>query len=136
MGWSGAVDVMQSMARLFVFNLAQVHPKSELCKHAVLPSGDVSVVCMDGFDTIRRVCRERPADDSSPPEESPQHRRFVQVCEQLGLPLNDGKRLIRERATGSSADPEAIGLELAIKLKELGAGEILKEIFDAVRPEA
>ena len=48
----------------------------------------------------------------------------------------DGKRLIREQATGPSADPESIGLELASKLKELGAGDILKEIFDTVRPEA
>jgi hydroxymethylbilane synthase len=48
----------------------------------------------------------------------------------------DGKRLIREQASGPSSDPESIGLELATTLKGLGAGEILKEIFDAVRPEA
>ena len=48
----------------------------------------------------------------------------------------DGKRLIREQASGLSTDPESIGLELATTLKGLGAGEILKEIFDAVRPEA
>ena len=47
----------------------------------------------------------------------------------------DGKRLIREQASGPSTDPESIGLELATTLKGLGAGEILKEIFDAVRPE-
>ena len=48
----------------------------------------------------------------------------------------DGKRLIREQTSGPAADPESIGLELATTLKGLGAGEILKEIFDAVRPEA
>ena len=48
----------------------------------------------------------------------------------------DGKRLIREQTKGPTADPESIGLELATTLKGLGAGEILKEIFDAVRPEA
>ena len=48
----------------------------------------------------------------------------------------DGKRLIREQASGPSTDPESIGLELATTLKGRGAGEILKEIFDAVRPEA
>ena len=48
----------------------------------------------------------------------------------------DGKRLIREQASGPSTDPESIGLELATTLKGLGAGEILKESFDAVRPEA
>ena len=48
----------------------------------------------------------------------------------------DGKRLIREQTKGPAADTESIGLELATTLKGLGAGEILKEIFDAVRPEA
>ena len=48
----------------------------------------------------------------------------------------DGKRLIREQTSGPAANPESIGLELATTLKGLGAGEILKEIFDAVRPEA
>jgi hydroxymethylbilane synthase len=48
----------------------------------------------------------------------------------------DGKRLIRDQANGSAADPESIGIELAGKLKQQGAGEILKEIFDEVRPEA
>ena len=48
----------------------------------------------------------------------------------------DGKRLIRHEASGSAADPESIGIELAGKLKQQGAGAILKEIFDEVRPEA
>ena len=48
----------------------------------------------------------------------------------------DGKRLIREQTSGPAVDPESIGVELATTLKGLGAGEILKEIFDAVRPEA
>ena len=48
----------------------------------------------------------------------------------------DGKRLIRDEASGSAADPESIGIELAGKLKQQGAGDILKEIFDEVRPEA
>ncbi|CRY92758.1 porphobilinogen deaminase [Synechococcus sp. WH 8103] len=47
----------------------------------------------------------------------------------------DGKRLIRDEASGSAADPESIGIELAGKLKQQGAGAILKEIFDEVRPE-
>ena len=48
----------------------------------------------------------------------------------------DGKRLIRDEASGSAADPESIGIELAGKLKQQGAGAILQEIFDEVRPEA
>ena len=48
----------------------------------------------------------------------------------------DGKRLIRDQTSGPSSDPEAIGRRLADTLKSQGAGDILKEIFDAVRPEA
>jgi hypothetical protein len=33
-------------------------------------------------------------------------------------------------------DPEALGIALAEKLKNLGAREILQEIFADVRPEA
>jgi len=48
----------------------------------------------------------------------------------------DGKRLIRDQASGAANEPESIGIELAGKLKQQGAGTILKEIFDEVRPEA
>ena len=48
----------------------------------------------------------------------------------------DGKRLIRDQANGAASDAEAIGIALATTLKEQGAGEILQEIFDTVRPEA
>ena len=48
----------------------------------------------------------------------------------------DGKRLIRDQASGAAHQSESIGIELAAKLKQQGAGEILKEIFDEVRPEA
>ena len=48
----------------------------------------------------------------------------------------DGKRLIRDQASGAANEPESIGIELAGKLKQQGAGAILKEIFDEVRPEA
>ena len=46
----------------------------------------------------------------------------------------DGKQLIRDQASGAAA-AETIGIALANTLKA-GAGEILKEIFETVRPEA
>lgn len=48
----------------------------------------------------------------------------------------DGLRLIRDEARGPQQDPEAIGTSLALLLRSQGAGEILEEIFAAVRPEA
>ncbi|MEB3261782.1 MAG: hydroxymethylbilane synthase [Cyanobacteriota bacterium] len=46
----------------------------------------------------------------------------------------DGLRLIRDQARGPQENPEAIGIALAQKLRDQGAGEILKEIFASVRP--
>ena len=46
------------------------------------------------------------------------------------------RSLIRDEKRGSISNPELIGIELANALKEQGAEEILKEIFEAVRPEA
>jgi len=48
----------------------------------------------------------------------------------------DGIKLIRDQARGSAEDPEAIGIALALKLREQGAGEILEQIFADVRPQA
>lgn len=47
----------------------------------------------------------------------------------------DGQRLIRDQARGNQADPEAIGVSLADRLRSQGAGEILEEIFAAVGRE-
>ena len=53
-------------------------------------------------------------------------------CEQLRSSL-DGKRLIRDEQAGPLADPEAVGRDLAHKLKDQRAGEILQEIFEQER---
>ena len=47
----------------------------------------------------------------------------------------DGERLIRDQQSGTLAEAEAIGTKLAEILKGKGAGEILKEIFEEVRPQ-
>ena len=94
MGWIGAVDVMQYMARALVFGTCGVDPASELHKERPVPAGsDITVVCMDGVDHLRKasvVLR-----DVGGPEETGGHRRFVDACRRLGLPLNTGKRLLR-----------------------------------------
>ena len=45
----------------------------------------------------------------------------------------DGKRLIKDQSIGYKNDPEEIGKELAGKLKNQGANEILNEIFEQFR---
>jgi hydroxymethylbilane synthase len=48
----------------------------------------------------------------------------------------DGKRLLRDEARGLPTDAEAVGVALAEALRSQGAGEILEEIFAAVRSRA
>lgn len=45
----------------------------------------------------------------------------------------DGQRLIRDQVEGPASEAEALGLALAKKVKDQGAGEILQEIFEENR---
>jgi hydroxymethylbilane synthase len=45
----------------------------------------------------------------------------------------DGQKLVRDHSSGSITNPEAIGKELAHKLKQQGGEEILQEIFRMAR---
>ena len=93
MGWIGAVDVMQCMARRFVFGRCGISPDTELRKDKGAPEGDISVVCMDSFDFIRRACAFATVIDQA--EASSEHGRFVSACADVALPLNAGESLIR-----------------------------------------
>ena len=44
----------------------------------------------------------------------------------------DGKQLLKYTVSGDRKDAEQLGLDLAAKLKEQGAGEILAKIFAEV----
>ncbi|MFZ4565613.1 MAG: hydroxymethylbilane synthase [Prochlorococcaceae cyanobacterium] len=48
----------------------------------------------------------------------------------------DGQHLIRDSVSGPRLDPEALGVELAERLRSQGAGEILARIFADARPQA
>ena len=56
MGWVGAVDLTQSMARRLVFKTCEIDLGTELNKEKQMPKGDeLTVVCMDGVDHLRKV---------------------------------------------------------------------------------
>ena len=61
-----------------------------------------------------------------------QHPELRVTCYEFGLAL-----LSQRGSKGvSQADPEAIGIALAEKLRSQGAGEILQQIFADVRPQS
>lgn len=45
----------------------------------------------------------------------------------------DGKRLVKDTVTGAASEAEDVGIELAQRLRQQGATEILEEIFKAVQ---
>ncbi len=93
MGWINSVSLMQTVVRTLVFSRGKVPEDSEISKLKWFPTDDsVSVVYLDSYDELRRVdkgCREVLSGQIS-------HRRqrFVNTCNELGLPLNEGKRLV------------------------------------------
>jgi hypothetical protein len=123
MGWLGAVDLMQCMARRFVFGLCGVSSSTELLKNKPLPEGDISVVCMDGFDFIRRLRVLGGKIDTKAFESSAEHGRFVDACAGLGLPLNAGKSLVKGLA-GQLLGGELDGVEGTLGV-ERGKGHAL-----------
>ena len=47
----------------------------------------------------------------------------------------DGKQLLKETVNGARTDAEQLGKDLAKKLRDMGAGEILEKIFEEVGRE-
>ena len=94
MGWLGAVDVMQAMARMLIFEDCGVPPGTELRKDSNLPEGDVSICCVDGFGFTRRVKVLGDMFDAPSRKRSDEMGSFINTCRDLGLPLNASKQLI------------------------------------------
>eukprot|EP00435_Cladocopium_sp_Y103_P069634 s456_g33.t1 len=93
MGWISSVAVIQTIVRSLVFAEAQVPPSSEIAKTKKIPQeDDLSVIYLDSFDQLRRMdvgCREVLKGVMSD-----RHKKFLDVCREKGLPLNEGKRVV------------------------------------------
>ena len=93
MGWLNAVSVVQSVVRTLVFQNAEVPEDSEVSKLRRIPqTEDVSVIYLDSFDELRRL--DRQCAEVLQNKASARHQRFLAVCQEKGLPLNEGKRLV------------------------------------------
>ena len=94
MGCTFAVDVMQCMARKYVFDLCQVPPETELRRDSPFPEDDISLVCLDGFDYIRKTDFSSLLGKGSL-KSSSAHEKFIRTSHKLGLPLNAAKSLVK-----------------------------------------
>ena len=88
-------------AHVGVFKEAEVPESSEVAKTKAVPSEkDLTVIYLDSFDQLRRLDKRcHQALEGMP---SDRHDRFLKVCKEKGLPLNEAKRLVAEgeRARG------------------------------------
>jgi hypothetical protein len=96
MGWKSPVTLVQYAVTLIVLDLAQgasIHLPGERLGH--IPPGDrLTVVYLDSFDQVRimkTVCEEL---DGPHDRFTETHKRFNEVCDELGLLRNAGKQLV------------------------------------------
>ena len=93
MGWLSSVAVVQGIVRTLVFEEAQVPPLSEVSKLKPIPdTDDLTVIYLDSFDELRRL--EKDCASALEGQASERHQRFLKVCQDRNLPLNQGKRLV------------------------------------------
>lgn len=82
-----------SVARPLVFAEAEVPEDSEISKLKAIPqTDDLSVIYPDSFDELRRLGRQ--CAETLQGATSERHARFLAMCKEKGLPLNEGKRLV------------------------------------------
>lgn len=93
MGWLNAVSVAQSVVRSLVFVESEVPEDSEISKLKAIPqSDDLSVIYLDSFDELRRL--DRQCAEVLQGSTSERHGKFLKMCQEKDLPLNEGKRLV------------------------------------------
>ncbi|QEY31398.1 hydroxymethylbilane synthase [Synechococcus sp. RSCCF101] len=118
--------------------------------HAV-GQGALGIECRSGDDSILETIRLLQHEPTS--QRCLAERSFLRALEggcQVPIGVNsridgadvtltgmvasvDGTRLLRDEVSGPTTDPEAVGIELATRLRQQGAGEILAEIFAEAR---
>ena len=122
---------------------------SDISLHAV-GQGALGIECREGDSEILEILKV--LEDASSRDRCYAERSFLRELEggcQVPIGVNtsiegdnltlvgmvaslDGKQLIRDTVVGNRSDAEQIGKDLANKLKEQGAGEILAKIFEEV----
>ena len=56
--WGGGgtrVDLIRGFIGMFVFQVVAVPSEIEIGQRKRMPEGDISVVCIDGFELLRKV---------------------------------------------------------------------------------
>ena len=99
MGWKSAVTLIQAAVRQIVFKRAGIPMMTSVEKGKALPEGDtMTVVYLDNFDELKRL--RQVEDEIEEGRATPNHQRFNEVCDELGLDRNRGKQLLSSLTGG------------------------------------
>lgn len=148
--YDGIILAVAGLQRLDMFDrIHQVIPP-EISLHAV-GQGALGIECRVGDGTVLQIIKT--LEDADSRDCTIAERSFLRVLEggcQVPIGVNskmegdnltltgmvaslDGKQLLKDSVTGDRTNPEEIGSQLAEKLKQQGAGEILAQIIAEVR---
>ena len=144
--YDGIILAVAGLQRLDMSDrIHQVIP-SEISLHAV-GQGALGIECREGDTEILEVIKA--LEDPESRDRALAERAFLRELEggcQVPIGVNtsiegntltltgmvaslDGKKLIKDTISGQPSDAEQIGRDLAQRLREMGAGEILAKIF-------
>lgn len=147
--YDGIILAVAGLQRLDMGDRIHQIISSEVSLHAV-GQGALGIECRQGDAEILKLLQALSDNDSR--DRALAERSFLRELEggcQVPIGVNtsiendqltllgmvaslDGKQLIKDTVTGNRAESEQIGKDLAAKLREQGAGEILAEIFTQI----
>ncbi len=147
--YDGIILAVAGLQRLDMGDRIHQTISPEISLHAV-GQGALGIECREGDAEILRILKVLEDADSC--DRTLAERSFLRELEggcQVPIGVNtmiesdrltlvgmvaslDGKQLLKDTVTGERKASEQLGKELATKLKEQGAGEILAEIFAQV----
>lgn len=147
--YDGIILAVAGLQRLGMSDRIHEIIASEISLHAV-GQGALGIECREADTEILEIIKVLEDGDSS--DRTHAERSFLRELEggcQVPIGVNtsienntltlvgmvaslDGKRLIKDSVSGERQNAEQLGKDLAAKLREQGAGEILAEIFAQV----
>ena len=147
--YDGIILAVAGLQRLDMGDRIHQHISGDISLHAV-GQGALGIECRQGDEEILKILKA--LEDADSRDRTFAERSFLRELEggcQVPIGVNtkidgdtltltgmvaslDGKQLLRDTVSGSRSQSEALGIELAGKLKEQGAGKILAKIFAEV----
>ena len=147
--YDGIILAVAGLQRLGMGDRIHQIISPDVSLHAV-GQGALGIECRDGDEEILKILKVLEDPDSS--DRTSAERSFLRELEggcqvPIGVNTNiendtltlkgmvaslDGSQLIKDTVSGNRKDSEQLGKDLAARLREQGAGEILAEIFAQV----